>query len=147
MVEKVLEIIVFLVNELKDKHDLSKVDTNKLQKKGFSDSEISAAFSWVADKVEQSSDGRAEFTSNGIRVFHDLELEVFSGDALGELVQLQTLGILNVAQIENIIENAMLSQFGKVNKDQLMTFVSDELFKSEIPHNFKVNLNGNERIN
>lgn len=147
MVEKVLKIIVFLVNELKGNTDLSKIDTKKLQKKGYSDSEISAAFSWVADKVESNTELKDNFISKGIRVFHDLEMQVFSEDAIGELVQLQSLGILNSSQIENIIESAMVNQFGKVNKEKLMELVSKELFKSEVPHNFKINLEGNERIN
>ena len=45
MYERVVEIIMFLVNELKSNKQLSEVDVSVLSKNGYTQSEISTAFS------------------------------------------------------------------------------------------------------
>ena len=52
MYERIVEIITFVLSELKQNKKLSEIDLNVLQDRGYSSSEISTAFSWLVDKLE-----------------------------------------------------------------------------------------------
>ncbi len=51
MHERIVEIILFLVNELKSNKQLSEVDVSLLSQNGYTQSEISTAFSWLFERM------------------------------------------------------------------------------------------------
>ncbi len=51
MQERIVEIILFLVNELRSNKRLSDVDVSSLTRDGYTQSEISSAFSWLFERL------------------------------------------------------------------------------------------------
>lgn len=147
MFERIIEIIIYVISELKNNKSLSDIDLVKLKKLGYTNSEISAAFNWLADKS-----GKADFTlpsegsSVSFRILHDAERELFTREAWGELVQYQTLGMLDNEQVEAIIEHALIQTLKRIDKATLKIMVAGILFQK---HSYEGNymLNGNETIN
>ena len=95
MKERVVEILVFLMTELRDDKQLHDIDLAPLRDRGYTTSEISAAFSWLyetmgAGDAEATSHARAARGSR--RIFHEVERSVLSREAQGYLIQLAELG-------------------------------------------------------
>lgn len=104
-VERIMEIIAWVVGTHERGVPIGKVDVSELTKRGYTDSEISAALSWILERGEGHADP-SEFGS--FRVLHGLEAEVITPEAWGLLVSYHNLGFLTNADIEQIVERAMI---------------------------------------
>ena len=51
MKEKVIEILVYIMSEVQENKRLSDIDLGDLKSQGYTQSEISAAFSWLYDTM------------------------------------------------------------------------------------------------
>ncbi len=51
MQERIVEIILFLVSELKSNKQLNDVDVSLLTESGYTQTEISTAFSWLFERM------------------------------------------------------------------------------------------------
>jgi len=131
MKEKVVEILMYIMSEIRENKQISDIDTKELQSKGYTQSEISAAISWIYDNVQLGSrDRRGPVTAGeqSHRVFHDAEKGVLSTEARGYLVQLQALGLLDNRDLELVVERAMLSGYEKMTVAELQEIVAAVLF-------------------
>jgi uncharacterized protein Smg (DUF494 family) len=107
MKERVVEILVFLMTELREDKQLHDIDLAPLRDRGYTTSEISAAFSWLYENmgsgdVEMISHARAARGSR--RILHEVERTVLSLEAQGYLIQLVELSLLDDRDIETVIE-------------------------------------------
>lgn len=131
MFERIVEIIAYVIGELKQNKKITDIDFDKLQNLGYSNSEISTAFSWLVDRIEFSESLFApdNFTdSNSFRILHDAERELFTSEAWGQLVHLQSLGLLTGEHIENIIERALMTGTQRIDAKALKQFVAQVVF-------------------
>lgn len=133
MFERVVEIILFLVSELRSQKQLSGVDVASLSRDGYTQSEISTAFSWLFD---QMSVGRpilrsGETSRGSHRILHDIERMVIGTEAYGYLLQWADLGILSQDDVERIIERIMAAGFSDVGIEEMKTFIAGMLFGNE----------------
>ena len=109
---RVMEIILFLVGEMRRNKQLGDIDLGKLADRGYTDSEVSTAFSWLFDKialsVTQSNVTRLpkemEVGKAPFRIYHDLEQSFLSSEARGYLIQLRELGLLADSEMELLID-------------------------------------------
>lgn len=151
MYERIVEIITFVLSELKQNKKLSEIDLNILQDRGYSSSEISTAFSWLVDKLEFGFPSQPlEITDvNSFRILHDAEKELFTESAWGELIQMQMLGLVSAEQIELIIERALLSGVFKIDANYLKNMVASFMFNAtkSVSSGSRVLLSGNDSIN
>ncbi len=152
MFERIFEIILFVIAELKYDSDLTKVDVKKLEKLGYSTSEISTAFSWLVDKMtydEVNSIPNESIKEKSLRVFDESEKEIFTKEALGELTQLNTLGLINSIEIEYLIERVLISGSPEVDKKMLSDMLGSILFNNMDSgyYGSRLILTGNETIN
>lgn len=153
MFERILQIIVHVLSLLKDDNStLEQIDVKELTSLGFSEVEISTAISWLADKadfdkIDSIFDTRK--SKSGTRVFHESELEFFTKDAIGELVQLYTLKVINNEQIELILEKVLFSNTQKVDLPTLRQIVAGMIFNvaNNLESNKRLMLLGSESIN
>ena len=126
MNERVVEILVFIMNQIRgNKANLSKLDliSRDLLSKGYSQNEISSAFSWLFEKIRNNfqeilinTDESHEFS---FRILHDLETMIISPQAFGYLLQLKELGIFDDLDIEQAIERAMLLGTGTIDSEEM----------------------------
>jgi uncharacterized protein Smg (DUF494 family) len=130
MQERIVEIILYLVNELKSNKRLSDVDVSSLERDGYTPSEISSAFSWLFERI---SVGQALMTPTAgdrasHRLLNDAEKNVINPQASGYLMQCQQLGIISNVDIEAIIERIMVAGFATVGLTEIKSFVASYLF-------------------
>jgi len=130
MHERIVEIILFLVNELKSNKQLSEVDVSLLSQNGYTQSEISTAFSWLFERMSvgepQFSPGKPDDSSH--RMLNEAEKMVIQSEAFGYLLQCHQLGLLTNSDIETITERIMAAGFSSVGINEMKSFVAGLLF-------------------
>lgn len=135
MYERIVEILIYVLNEVrKTNKPLGEIDISPLESKGYTEVEISTAFSWLFDRLREGTDARANFVNDGhgsFRVLHNAEQHVITPEAFGFLLQLQQLHIVTGSELEMIIERAMLSGFDRLNPSDIHDIVASVLFDSD----------------
>ncbi len=137
MQERIVELILYLVNELKTNKNLSDVDVAALAREGYTQSEITTAFSWLFDRMStgQPSPELSPRYEQSHRVLHEAEKLVISPEAFGYLLQFRQLGLLTNQDVETILERIMAAGFGTVGVAEARSFVAGILFDAENPRN------------
>ncbi len=133
MQERIVEIILFLVNELRSNKRLNDVDVSLLTRDGYTQSEISSAFSWLFERISAGKSVTDITSGDGTshRILNDAEKMVFESQAYGYLIQCQQLGLLNNIDVETIIERIMMAGFTAVGLPEIKSFVAGYLFDIE----------------
>ncbi len=132
--ERVIEIILYLVNEMRNNKPLAEIDVKVLEESGYSPTEISNAFSWLADKItgnEQTVPQIERQTERSHRILHDVERRVITLEAQGYLIQLRELGILNDAMFETVVDRAMMSGYTTIGLEEAKVIVSSLVFEKD----------------
>jgi len=147
MQERIVEIILFLVNELRSNKRLSDVDVTSLTRDGYTQSEISSAFSWLFERLSlgTSLTGVRHGGRTSHRMLNDTEKMVVEPQAHGFLIQCQQLGLLNNNDIETIIERIMMAGFTTIGLPEMKSFVAGYLFDRE-GGNGQISLGMNDTI-
>lgn len=136
MQEKVIEIIVYILNEIKGSKRLNEIDLNKLNSDGYTDAEINTAFAWIFSKLEGGKflyEGTEKSKSH--RFFHSTEKNILSTEAMGYLIQLKELEILSELEEELIIDKVLLAGYQKAGIDEIKLIISSLLFDFEEKQN------------
>jgi uncharacterized protein Smg (DUF494 family) len=152
MFERIIEILVYLISELKQNKHIDDINLAELQDRGYTNAEISTAFSWLADRVELSEQIVNINIKSGplsFRVLHPAESDLFTREGLGELIQLHTLGIITNEQIEQMIERAMMVGMRNIDPSQLKSYIAGMIFSSQSEFNYgsRIMLDGSDIIN
>ncbi len=131
---RVLEIVVFIMSHIKDHQgQLENIDdiSSYLKSNGFTDNEISSAYSWVLDQIQAENQFLLDDIQieNSVRVISEPERRLFTTDALGYLIQLQHLGLITVSQMELLLERGSLVGPIPIEVDQLKMIISSMLFR------------------
>jgi uncharacterized protein Smg (DUF494 family) len=103
-VERVMDIIADMISERKAGISLSSIDTSDLHERGYSDSEIAAALSWIIERGQQAP----TLPADGFRILHGIEHNVLTIDAWGMLLTYSELGFLSQDDVEQILERAVI---------------------------------------
>ncbi len=131
---RIMKIVMHVIAQLRDAETVNDIDIDALRNGGYTEDEISVAVGWLVDQMEHSlrSPSRSEMLerpSSNFRTLHPAERILFSKEAHGELVQMQTLGIINAFQIEQVIERSVLAAETSMTTDTLHSIVSEILFR------------------
>jgi uncharacterized protein Smg (DUF494 family) len=151
MQERIVEIILFLVSELKSNKQLNDVDVTLLTENGYTQTEISTAFSWLFERMSFGQELLAKEQDSGRshRVLHEAEKMVISPEGFGYLLQCQQLGLLTNADIETIIERIMAAGFSSAGMPEMKSFVAGMLLDNDTPTGMsgRISLNSDDTIN
>lgn len=149
--EKIIEIIVFLLSELKNNKQLTEIDVDKLSKLGYTQNEINTAFSWVYSKIYAGEKIFADDSqqSNSQRFLHDVERNIISPDAYGYLIQLKELGLINNMDVDLIIDRIMVSSYNNVDAEDMKLMIASYLMDIDEMNNSnsRMMINANDTIN
>jgi uncharacterized protein Smg (DUF494 family) len=133
MQERIVEIIVYLVKELQANKRLHDVDMSSLTKDGYTQSEISTAFSWIFERMitlenmtKPSSAG-----DDSHRQLNDTERQIIRPDAYGYLLQCRQLGLLGNDEVESVIDRIMGSGLPALGLSDMKSLVAGHLFDPE----------------
>ena len=147
MGDRVLEIVVFLMSKIRDQQgrldDLDEIATY-LKNQGFTENEISSAYSWFLDHLQNDNEFlyNSTINANATRIFSDQERQLFSSEAIGYLLQLRHLGLLSDQQSEMVLERGSMIWTSSINLDQVKMLIETILFSEsramesvgEMPH-------------
>lgn len=109
-VERIMEIIAFVISEQRMGTPLGSVDMDELQRRGYTESEISAALSWILERqIPAELDSDIEVSEPGsFRVLHGIETDMMLPEAWGLLLSYRDLGFLTNEDVEQLLERAVL---------------------------------------
>ncbi len=131
MQEKIVEIIVYIIKEMRANKELGEINLNELAEYGYTETEISTALSWVIDKISigesvfRAEDTDARFSH---RIFHEAEKMVIDSESQGYMLLLREIGLLTDLDMELIIERVMLSGFQKADLRNIKTIIATVMF-------------------
>ncbi len=134
MKEKVVEILVFIMSEIQDTKRLNDIDLTNLKERGYTQSEINAAISWLYEHVQglgARGDSTAAPSRGSRRILHEAEKAAFSTTAQGYMIQLTELGLLDDRDLEAVIERAMVAGYEKLSVSEVRELVASVLFAKE----------------
>ncbi len=138
MNERVVEILIYIMSEIRRNRSVTnKLDilSQSLIQKGYSENEISSAFSWLMDRLNNEAEEiiptQEPSLKYSIRHLHAIEKAVISIEAHGYLIQLRELGIIDHLDQEQILERAMMSGTPEVDMDDVKAVVAAMLFSSD----------------
>ena len=145
--ERIMEILVFLLAEMRSHKALTEIDLKPLSQRGFSENEISTAFSWLFDKIAltggfddspllfatpfgnpRSIDSSRPLADGSVRIYHDVESSVIGKDAHGYLLQVHALGLLSDTDMEFIIDRIMMAGVTNAPLDEVKELVASTVF-------------------
>jgi uncharacterized protein Smg (DUF494 family) len=139
--ERIIEILVYILAEMRKHQQLADIDLGQLSQRGFSQTEISTAFSWLFDKmslapemsatVELRPSTQHDPAEGSIRIYHDVERSVLSREAQGYLMQLRELQIISSPEMESIIDRVMMMGVTPIGVAEIKELVAGMLFDSE----------------
>lgn len=133
MYEKVIEIIEYLLTQMNDTNQITEKDIIDLEKKGYSSAEINTAFVWLNSKLNESENifkGEEEPTKSK-RFFHQLEKSLLTTEAMGYILQMSELGVINNFDIESIVEKLHLTGAAKAGIPEVKSIISSLLFDAQ----------------
>jgi uncharacterized protein Smg (DUF494 family) len=137
MYDKIVEILIYLLLEIKEKQSLNDIDLSKLEESGYSPLEISAALSWLFEKMRfnetQLPSHVSADSSRSFRIFHDVEKLAIDAQARGFLMQLRELNLVTEIELEYVIERIMLSGYSRANIEDVKAIVSSVFFEMKDP--------------
>lgn len=151
MQEKIVELIVHLLKELRERKKISKLEVSKLAEFGYTQTEISTALSWIYDKmnIKQPLKSMTKLEMQSYRVFHDVEKRILTKEARGFLIEMFELGLIDKLEMENIIERAMMSGSSSIGISDIKSVAATVLFELNSPGSLgsRLMLNSSDTIN
>lgn len=143
----VIDLILHMLRMMRLGHNLKDLQTDLLG--NYNNSEVSAAYSWVLQKMQDGTITTKGFPANrSMRVLHIAERMVISPEAYGYLLELYNMGIISPLQMENIIEQTMINNFERITLERMKEIVGRQVFAPETKRSSgKTYLSGNESIN
>jgi len=130
MKERIVEILIYIMSQMQSNRGIAEVDLGSLRDKGYTQSEISAAFSWLYDNMMLNEVGKSHEgvpIEGSRRVLHEMEKQILSTDAQGYLIQLRELELLSDRDLELVIERAAMSGFERLTAVELQEIVASVL--------------------
>ncbi|MDQ7053280.1 MAG: DUF494 family protein [candidate division KSB1 bacterium] len=134
MNERVVEILVYIMNHLRSKKgNLNQLEllSRDLLDRGYTENEISSAFSWLMERLEAGYEEiirqTAPASSFSFRVLHELEQMIILPEAYGYLLQMKALGLLDDFDVEQVIERAVMLGSSKVDMPAIKAIIASVL--------------------
>jgi uncharacterized protein Smg (DUF494 family) len=130
MNERIIEIILYLINQIRQDTPIESIDVRGLASNGYTDAEIGAAFSWIADRAVFGGTLGAARTGKSFRILHDTERKLFRSDAYGYLLLLTQIGVLDDIDFEMVVNRAQFAAMQPMNVSEVKEIVGTLLAES-----------------
>lgn len=127
---KIVEILLILMGEIR-KSGMVKANmeliSDELLNQGFSQQEISTAFSWILERTQEHGETITP-RPQSFRVMHELERIFISKEAYGFLLQLYHIGLLTYDDFEKVIERSLLESTPQLDIEGIKLIIAEILF-------------------
>ncbi|MER3524849.1 MAG: hypothetical protein C4326_12570 [Ignavibacteria bacterium] len=108
--------------EIEANKRLSDIHVETLTQRGYTQTEISAAFNWLYDNLLIEDSGvvlQARPSRSSRRQLHPAEKMLLTTEAQGFMMLLFELGLLDTGDFETVMERAMISGYEKITLDDI----------------------------
>jgi uncharacterized protein Smg (DUF494 family) len=132
--DRAIDVVVYLVNEMRNNKSFAEIDLRVLEESGFTQTEIGSACSWLSEKLVRDDGVQLSAhppTDRSYRILHDVERIVLKPETQGYLLQLSELGILNERMLEGVIDRAMMSGYSTIGIQEIKAIVSALIFERD----------------
>ena len=148
MQERIVEILIYVLNEVRRTNKpLGEIDIAPLSSKGYTEAEISTAFSWLFDRINLLAIVSREPAPASFRVLSPAEQFAISTEAYGYLLQLRELNMISATELEEVIERAMGSDVDRFGVMEIEGLVVSVLFDTRAASaNVRTQLNGHDTV-
>jgi uncharacterized protein Smg (DUF494 family) len=131
MNNKIIELIVLILNQIRSKKSINENDFDLLIEEGYNIDEINTAIAWVYSRLNT---GELIFQdelsiSDSKRFFDPNEKRLLSVDSQGYLIMLLELGVITKSDLDIIIEKIRFSGMENINLENTKIFVTSVIFK------------------
>lgn len=109
MNERIIEIILYLINQIRQDTPMESIDVKGLASNGYTQAEIGAAFSWIADRAVFGAGKSIDRKNASFRILHETERRLFKPEAYGYLLLLLQIGILDEIDFEMVVNRAQFA--------------------------------------
>jgi uncharacterized protein Smg (DUF494 family) len=137
MDQRIVEILMYVIGEIQSRRiKAEEIEgiSDELVQRGFSQREVATAISLFAERFTGDSK-RTQFGGpshvHAHRVLHDVERQYVSPEAHGYLIQMDHLGILGMADIEELVERCMLMGNLNVGIEEMKMLVATHLLEKD----------------
>ena len=133
MQDKIIEIIVYILSEIKNLKQINEIDLEGLTKVGYTENEINTAFAWLYSKINRGENifkGKKE-SDKSKRFFHEAEKNTLTTEAMGYLMMLMELGLLSDDDEELILDKIFYSGLQKIELTELKSIIASLILDLE----------------
>ena len=129
--QQVKELMRRMSDMMERDESLDDLDMDELMANGFSPEDISSALMLLTRELIPKFEKRRvveqkrKTGEHSYRMLRPAERALFSVEAYGDLIDMQTNKVLNGAQVESIIEYCILLGESRLSRDELMEIVTD----------------------
>jgi len=135
MSNRILEIVVFLMDYLRDRggnHFETEDVSKSLRSMGYSDTEITSAYSWLVDRFETAPEryfSQFPEQQKSTRVLTGIEQAMLTVEGQGLLLKLINLGLVDAEQFEEVVDRLTVFGSKPVTLEQVKMIASTVLFR------------------
>jgi Uncharacterized protein conserved in bacteria len=131
MNNKIIELIVLILNQIRSKKSIIENDFDLLIEEGYTIDEINTAIAWVYSRLNTGElIFQDELSISDSKRFFDLnEKRLLSVDSQGYLIMLLELGVITKSDLDIIIEKIRFSGMENINLENTKIFVTSVIFK------------------
>jgi uncharacterized protein Smg (DUF494 family) len=136
MERHIVEILVILIHKYPQgaiTSDEFEPLTRDLIDRGYTQHEIETAFFWYHSRQGVHSEAKPDqaLAEDSFRVLHEVERAVLTPEAYGYLISLRNLGMITLAEMDAIIERAVLLGGRRVDLDDIKSFVAAQIMEQD----------------
>jgi uncharacterized protein Smg (DUF494 family) len=137
MEQRIVEILMYVIGEIQSHRiRLEEIEgiSDELMQRGFSQREVATAISLFSDRLNGEVRRTQVSSPSGThahRVLHDVERQYLAADAYGYLIQMTHLGILDQADVEELIERCLLLGNLSLGVDEMKMLVATHLLEKD----------------
>jgi len=127
---RIVDILVVLMDEIHSRgmeNNRMELLSVELLKQGYSEKEISTAFSWILERMVYANSDAAPSPAS-YRVLHDVEKLFISSEAYGFLLQLEMIGVLSYEELERVIERSLMESTPGLSVERIKSLVAEIIF-------------------
>jgi uncharacterized protein Smg (DUF494 family) len=153
MEERILEIVFYLVEHVRSHNGQIgpyRTISKDLKSRGFTDSEISSAYSWFLEELQRDG-GKIqplEKSPASVRILSSQEMQHFTPEAAGLLLQLLRFRLVSQAQFERIVDKSMMLGGEVIDLAVMKVIAARYVFSSGTTVDLNwFNVDGNETVN
>ena len=140
MNNNIVDILEFVLKSVREDGELNTAELALILKKNKSDNYLET-LEKNADELERVKPE----SKNSFRVLLEAEQMFFTKEVQGELIQLQSIGLITGKEIEQLIETAIFREFRLIDKEALRHLLPGIIIQNNVSSNNLIL--GNNSIN